>query len=53
MDNQFIEKGIEIVKDAVEADNSKKYNEALILYKKSLEHFMIGLKCKLVFTNIN
>ena len=44
MSNEFIPKGIDIVKQAIEADNKGEYEAALGLYKKSLEYFMTGLK---------
>lgn len=44
MDSQFIPKAIDMVKDAIAADNSQDYETALGLYKKSLEYFMTGLK---------
>lgn len=44
MDAQFIPKAVEIVKQAVIADNNDEYEQALSLYKKALEYFMTGLK---------
>lgn len=44
MDNTFIPKAIDTVKDAIEADNSQEYETALALYKKALEYFVTGLK---------
>lgn len=44
MDSQFIPKAIDMVKDAIAADNNQDYEVALGLYKKSLEYFMTGLK---------
>ena len=46
MENKFLDNAVSIVTQAVEADKNGKYEEAFTLYKKSLEHFMIGLKCK-------
>eukprot|EP01029_Cantina_marsupialis_P024909 TRINITY_DN651_c0_g1_i1.p1 TRINITY_DN651_c0_g1~~TRINITY_DN651_c0_g1_i1.p1 ORF type:complete len:456 (+),score=207.02 TRINITY_DN651_c0_g1_i1:75-1442(+) len=40
----FIPKGIEVVQQAIAADKGEKYEEALTLYKRSLEYFMTGLK---------
>jgi len=37
-------KAIELVKEAVAADNAQNYEEALRLYKASLEHFSLHLK---------
>ena len=45
-ENKFIVQAIEIVTQAIEADNAKEYEKAYGLYKKSLEHFMTGVKCK-------
>ncbi|GMI25884.1 hypothetical protein TrCOL_g9372 [Triparma columacea] len=44
MENEFIPKAIEIVKDAIKADNSGDFDRALSLYKQSFEYFMTGLK---------
>lgn len=44
MDNSFIPRAIDTVKDAIAADNNQDYDIALGLYKKSLEYFMTGLK---------
>lgn len=44
MENSFIPKAIDTVKDAIDADNNQEYETALALYKKSLEYFMTGLK---------
>ncbi|GMF42936.1 unnamed protein product [Phytophthora fragariaefolia] len=45
MENKFIPQAIEIVTRAINEDNSKNYQEAFVLYKKALEHFMVGVKC--------
>lgn len=47
MENKFIPQAIEIVTLAINEDNSKNYEEAFRLYKKALEHFMVGVKCAL------
>lgn len=44
MENSFIPKAIDTVKDAIAADTAQEYEIALGLYKKSLEYFMTGLK---------
>ena len=44
MQNQFIPQAVEIVKQAIEADNAGEYEKALPLYKRALEYFMTGLK---------
>ena len=49
MENKFLDTAVSIVKQAVDADKAKNYEEAFNLYKKALEHFMIGLKCTFYF----
>ena len=44
MDNTFIPKGMELVKQAVMADNANDLPTALSLYKQGLQYFMTGLK---------
>lgn len=44
MDNKFIPQAIDIVTQAIELDNREMYDDALVMYKKALEYFMIGLK---------
>jgi vacuolar protein-sorting-associated protein 4 len=44
MNNEFIPKGIEIVQQAIDADNLGENEKALELYKKSLQYFLTGLK---------
>ncbi len=48
MDNKFTPQAIEIVTQAIACDNAKDYEEAYRLYKKSLEYFMLGLKCECI-----
>eukprot|EP00968_Pinguiococcus_pyrenoidosus_P012205 scaffold1059_cov222-Pinguiococcus_pyrenoidosus.AAC.1 len=43
-DNTFLPRGIELVKEAVEADNKQEYERALVLYKQSLDYFINSLK---------
>lgn len=45
MENTFIPQAIDIVTSAISEDNKKNYEEAFRLYKKALEHFLIGVKC--------
>lgn len=45
MENRFIPQAIDIVTLAINEDNNKNYEEAFRLYKKALEHFMVGVKC--------
>jgi len=44
MENTFIPKAMEIVKQAVVADNADELEKALSLYKQGLGYFMTGLK---------
>ena len=43
-DSNFLDKGIEIVKSATEADKRKDYEEAFKLYNQALKYFMTALK---------
>mmetsp|Transcript_22169 Transcript_22169/g.36730 ORF Transcript_22169/g.36730 Transcript_22169/m.36730 type:complete len:431 (+) Transcript_22169:107-1399(+) len=40
----FVQKAIDIVKQAITADEAKQYDEALGLYQRALEYFIVGLK---------
>ena len=44
MNLQFVPKGIELVQQAIAADNDKNYEQAYGLYKQSLDHFLLALK---------
>jgi vacuolar protein-sorting-associated protein 4 len=44
MENRFIPQAVETVKQAIDKDNNKDYEEAYHLYQRSLEFFMTGLK---------
>jgi len=44
MNSNFIKQGIEIVSQAIEADQASDYEKALGLYKRALEVFMTGVK---------
>ena len=44
MDNTFIPKGMDLVKQAVIADNANDLVTAFSLYKQGLQYFMTGLK---------
>lgn len=44
MDNKFIPRAIEIVTQAIKADNDGEHRQAYDLYRKALEAFMIGVK---------
>lgn len=52
MENKFIPQAIEIVTLAINEDNNKNYEEAFRLYKKALEHFMVGVKCTSVCLSV-
>ena len=41
-----IQKAIELVKKATEADNAENYEEALRHYEHALDYFLHALKCK-------
>lgn len=43
-DTNFIQKAVDIVKQAVIHDNAEEYEQALALYKRALNYFMTGLK---------
>jgi vacuolar protein-sorting-associated protein 4 len=44
-DCNFLEKAIQLVKQASEADEKENYKEAFRLYSLSLEYFLTALKC--------
>jgi len=44
MNNNFTPQAVEIVRQAIDADNIGEYEKALGLYKRSLELFMLGMK---------
>jgi len=44
MNGKFIKDAVAIVTQAIQEDHDQNYPKAYALYKKSLEHFMIGLK---------
>mmetsp|Transcript_13376 Transcript_13376/g.40497 ORF Transcript_13376/g.40497 Transcript_13376/m.40497 type:complete len:465 (+) Transcript_13376:43-1437(+) len=44
MQTNFIKQAVEIVTEAIAADNAEDYEKALGLYKRSLEVFMTGVK---------
>jgi len=41
-----MEKAIDLVKKATEADNDQKYEEALQLYEHAIDYFLHALKCE-------
>jgi vacuolar protein-sorting-associated protein 4 len=44
MENTFIPKAMELVKEAIQADNASEWESALSLYKQGLNYFMTGMK---------
>lgn len=44
MENTFINDAIQLVTDAVKADNDKEFEKALNLYREALGRFTLGLK---------
>ncbi|WP_368942471.1 hypothetical protein, partial [Pseudomonas fulva] len=44
MESNFVHKGIELIKQAVSADNSGKLDEAFSLYTRAFHHFVLGIK---------
>jgi vacuolar protein-sorting-associated protein 4 len=44
MENTTLTQAVEIVKQAMEFDNSGDYENALVFYKRSLEYFVVALK---------
>ena len=46
MDNQIMQKAINIVTQAITADNGGDHKTAYDLYTRALEHFMLALKCR-------
>lgn len=44
MDNTFIPKGMEIIKQAIDEDNADNYEKAYSLYEQGIKHLLTGLK---------
>lgn len=44
----FIQKAIDLVKKATDADNAEKYDEALNYYQHAIDYFLHALKCESV-----
>lgn len=42
----FLQKAIDIVQKAIEADNAGRYDEAYKQYFNGLDYFMMAIKCK-------
>jgi hypothetical protein len=43
-----LQKAIELATKATEEDKNKNYEEALQLYKQSVEYFLLAMKCKYI-----
>lgn len=43
-----LQKAIDLVKKATEADNAEKYIEALDFYQHAIDYFLHALKCELI-----
>lgn len=41
-----LQKAIDLVKKATEADNAEKYEEALHFYEHAIDYFLHALKCE-------
>ena len=46
-----IQKAIDLVKKATEADNAENYEEALQLYEHAIDYFLHALKCTYMSTD--
>ena len=44
-----LQKAIDLVKKATEADRKEEYEEALRLYEHAIDYFLNALKCKRLF----
>jgi vacuolar protein-sorting-associated protein 4 len=44
MNSNFIQQAVDIVKQAIDADNAGEIEKALPLYQRALDHFVLGLK---------
>lgn len=42
----FLQKALDLIKEAITADNGGKYKEAYDLYFKGLDYYMLAIKCK-------
>ncbi len=42
----YVQKAIDLAKQATEADNAEKYEEALQLYTHAIEYFLHAVKCE-------
>lgn len=46
----FLQKAIDIVQKAIEADTAGRYEEAYKQYFNGLDYFMMAIKCRLMNT---
>merc|ERR1719461_1902126 len=44
MTSNFVNQGIEIIKDAVQKDNNEEYEDALKSYQQGIQYLITGLK---------
>ena len=49
--NEFVQKGKEIIAEAIALDEEKKYEEALDKYVFGIKHFITGMKCTWTYYN--
>ena len=47
--NSFLPQAVDMVRQAIEADNNKEYEKAHTLYTNSLERFILAIKCTFFF----
>lgn len=43
----FLQKALDLIKEAIDADNAARYKEAYDLYFKGLDYYMLAIKCEL------
>ena len=51
--NDFVQRGKEIIGEAIALDRAKKYEQALEKYALGVKHFLTGLKCKVIFDRVS
>lgn len=42
----FLQKALDLIKEAIDADNGGRYKDAYDLYFKGLDYYMLAIKCK-------
>lgn len=50
--NSFLPQAVDMVRQAIEADNNKEYEKAHTLYTNSLERFILAIKCTFFFLDV-